>query len=120
MGETPPGLYADAVRALDAIGHPLFDRFAMTPGVPSTDAEATYRSMIEGLAAGSTFFALHCNAPGDIETVVPPRAHWRTDEYRLFGSGLPSSWARAAGIRLTGMREVRDRWRTAPSTQSVG
>lgn len=113
MGDTPAGLYADAVQALQAAGLPLFDRFAMTPGVASADAEATYRTLIEGLAPGATFFALHANAPGDIETIVPPRAHWRTDEYRLFGSGAPLRWVREAGIRLVGMREVRDLWRAA-------
>ena len=113
MGETPGGLYADAVCALQAAGLPLFDRFAMTPGVASSDAETTYRGLIEALPAGATFFALHANAPGDIETIVPARAHWRTDEYRLFASGEPLRWINEAGIRLVGMREVRDLWRAA-------
>jgi predicted glycoside hydrolase/deacetylase ChbG (UPF0249 family) len=113
MGHTPAGLYAEAVNALQAAGAPLFDRFAMTPGVASTDAEAAYHKVIEALPAGATFFALHANAPGDIETIVPPRAHWRTDEYRLFGSGLPLRWISGAGIRLIGMREVRALWRAA-------
>jgi hypothetical protein len=113
MGETPPALYADAVLELEAAGLPLFDRFAMTPGVPSDEAEAAYRSIIEALPASATFFALHCNAPGDIETIVPPRAHWRTDEYRLFGSGLPNRWLEQSGIRVIGMREVRELWRAA-------
>jgi predicted glycoside hydrolase/deacetylase ChbG (UPF0249 family) len=114
MGETPGEIYADAVRSLAVRGMPLFDHFAMTPGVASADAEARYRSIIETLPTGATFFALHCNAPGDIEAIVPPRAHWRTDEYRLFGSGAPRRWIDAAGVRLIGMREVRDSWRAMP------
>jgi hypothetical protein len=64
--------------------------------------------MIDTLPAGVTYFGLHCNAPGDIEAIVPPRAHFRTDEYALFKSGKPAQWARAAGIRTIGMREVRE------------
>jgi len=112
MGEVDPTLYAPYVEKLDAAGLPVFDRFMMTPGAASADAEAKYRSMIETLAPGATFFAVHCNAPGDIEQIVPPRAHWRTDEYRLFGSGAPARWAADAGIRRIGMREVRDLWRS--------
>jgi hypothetical protein len=115
MGEIPAGLYAPIVAGLDAAGLPVFDRFRMTPGVPEAEVEAAYREIIETLPPGATFFAVHCNAPGDIEAIVPPRAHWRTDEYRLFGSGQPMRWAAAAGIRVVGMREVRDLWRSAPA-----
>ena len=108
MGETPAGIYQKRVEALDAEGQPVFDRFRMTPWAEKDKVEATYRAMIEALPAGATFFGLHCNAPGDIEAIVPPRAHFRTDEYALFRSGAPVRWARDAGIRTIGMREVRD------------
>jgi chitin disaccharide deacetylase len=114
MGEIPAGLYEPIIAELDAAGLPVFDRFRMTPGVPSPEVDAKYRTMIDTLPPGTTFFAVHCNAPGDIEHIVPPRAHWRTDEYRLFGSGAPMRWAAEAGIRAIGMREVRDLWRGAP------
>jgi hypothetical protein len=113
MGEIPAGLYEPVIAALDASGLPVLDRFLMTPGVRSADVDASYRTLIETLPAGAAFFAVHCNAPGDIETIVPPRAHWRTDEYRLFGSGLPTRWIEDAGIRAIGMREVRALWRSA-------
>ncbi|MBK7593584.1 MAG: polysaccharide deacetylase family protein [Betaproteobacteria bacterium] len=113
MGEIPPGIHEAVVAALDAAGLPVIDRFRMTPGVPSADVDAQYRTMIDTLPPGVTFFAVHCNAPGDIETIVPPRAHWRTDEYRLFGSGRPARWIADAGIRAVGMRAVRELWRSA-------
>jgi hypothetical protein len=113
MGEVPPGIYEPFVAALDASGLPVFDRFRMTPFVPGADADAQYRTMIATLPPGATYLALHCNAPGDIETIVPPRAHFRTDEYRLFASGAPSRWIADAGIRAIGMREVRALWRGA-------
>ena len=108
MGEIPPGIYEERVRRLDAAGMPVFDRFRMTPWVGAPDNEPKYREMIETLPAGVTYFGLHCNASGDIEAIVPPRAHFRTDEYALFKSGRPVQWARAAGIKVIGMREVRD------------
>ena len=107
MGETPRGTYEKRVADLDAEGQPVFDRFRMTPWVEADQVEPTYRNMIEALPAGATFFGLHCNTPGDIETIVPPRAHFRTDEYALFRSGAPVKWARDAGIATIGMREVR-------------
>lgn len=116
MGEVPADLYRTRVAELDAAGLPVFDRFRMSPWAPSAEAEATYRTMIDTLPPGATFFGLHCNAPGDIEAIVPPRAHFRTDEYRLFGSGAPMRWAAEAGIRAIGMREVRELWRAALRT----
>ena len=113
MGETPAGLYQQRVAELDAEGQPVFDRFRMTPWAEKDKVETTYRAMIESLPAGATFFGLHCNAPGDIEAIVPPRAHFRTDEYALFRSGAPVRWAREAGIKTIGMREVRDLLRKA-------
>ncbi|MBP8294764.1 MAG: ChbG/HpnK family deacetylase, partial [Burkholderiales bacterium] len=111
MGEVDAGLYAPIVARLDAAGLPVFDRFRMTPFMAGVDVDAQYRDIIESLPRGATFFGIHCNAPGDIEHIVPPRAYFRTDEYRLFGSGAPMRWAAEAGIRTIGMREVRDLWR---------
>ena len=108
MGDVDPSLYPPIVDELDARDEPVFERFRMTPWVPRDQIEARYREMIETLPAGATFFAIHANAPGDIETIVPPRAHFRTDEYSLFASGAPRRWAEEAGIRLIGMREVRE------------
>jgi chitin disaccharide deacetylase len=113
MGDIAPGIHERIVAQLDARGLPILDRFRMTPEPPGPDVESTYRTMIETLPTGATFFALHCNAPGDIEAIVPPRAHWRTDEYRLFGSGAPMRWMAEAGIRAIGMREIRTLWRAA-------
>ena len=113
MGEIVPGIHERIVAQLDNRGLPVFDYFRMTPEPAGPELESTYRTIIETLPTGTTFFALHCNAPGDIEAIVPPRAHWRTDEYRLFGSGSPLRWMAEAGIRAIGMREIRDLWRAA-------
>ena len=117
MGDIPPGTHERPLQALDARRLPVLDAFRMTPEAYDPDVETTYRRMLEGLPGGVTFFALHCNAPGDIETIVPPRAHRRTNEYRLFGSGLPTRWLADAGIRAVGMREIRAAWRAALDAQ---
>ncbi len=107
-----------AVAWLDAAQVPLLDDFRMTPGVASAESDAAYRSLVAGLPAGLVFLALHPNAPGDIEAIVPPRAHFRTDEYRLLGSGAVAGWLEAESIQTLGMRALRDlyRRRTAQPT----
>jgi hypothetical protein len=113
LGEVPPSLHARELGVLESRGLPVVDHFRMTPETYDPDVETTYRRMIETLPAGVTYFALHCNAPGDIETIVPPRAHRRTNEYLLFGTGAPVRWATEAGVRLVGMREMRALWQAA-------
>ena len=113
LGAVDPAPYATAVAALEAAGVPVVDQFRMTPGVPSDEAAQAYRKLLTQVPAGFTFVALHCNTPGDIETIVPARAHWRTDEYRLFGSGEPQRWLSEAGIVRVGYRKLRELHRKA-------
>ena len=113
MGDIQQGIHERIVADLDAQALPVFDRFRMTPEVSGAEVESTYRTMIESLPPGATYFGLHCNAPGGIEAIVPERAHRRINEYRLFGSGAPLRWMADAGIHAVGMRAVRDVWRAA-------
>ena len=110
----PREIFDAAVARLDAGHVPLVDDFRMTPGVPHAESDAAYRSLVTGLPAGLTFLALHPNAPGDIETIVPPRAHFRTDEYRLLASGAIAETLAAEGIQTIGMRALRDLYRRQP------
>jgi predicted glycoside hydrolase/deacetylase ChbG (UPF0249 family) len=107
-------LWADAAARLEAEGMPLLDDFRMTPGVPSEESDAAYRMLVETLPEGITFVAVHPNAPGDIETIIPPRAHFRTDEVRIFGSGRMATWLAAANVQTVGMRPFLDAYREAP------
>jgi hypothetical protein len=81
--------------------------------VASEESEAAYRELIEALPCGLTFVALHPNRSGDIETVVPLRAHYRTDEVRLLESGAIAGWLAANEIGTIGMRPLRDLYREA-------
>jgi chitin disaccharide deacetylase len=76
--------------AVEARGMPLVDWFRITPAYHTNEnSEARfelYETILHELPPGVTYFSLHPNAPGDIETIVPERAYWRTFEYRYFQS----------------------------------
>lgn len=111
LGAVRPEDYRPWLEALEAEVAQFVDRFRMTPGVPSAEADATYRRLIAELGPGVTFLSLHANAPGDIETIVPDRAHWRTDEYRIFADPAFAGFVREQGVELSGMRALRARLR---------
>lgn len=106
---------SDAAKQLEEVGVPLVDDFRMTPGVASEDSTAAYRELVETLPDGITFVALHPNMSGDIETIVPPRAHYRIDEVRLLGGGAIAGWLEANGIGTIGLRPLRDLYREGVS-----
>ncbi len=93
---------------VEAAGNPIVDHVAMTPGGPSAESDAAYRRLVAAVPRGLSFLAFHCCAPGDIEAIVPPRAHWRTDEFRIFQDGAFLDWVAGTGIHLIGFREIRD------------
>lgn len=115
IGEIDRAACQHAFDAATAAGSPVVERFRMTPGVESREVDMAYRRLLTGDGPGLTFVAIHANAPGDIETIVPPRAHWRTDEYALFGSGVTRRWMAEAGITTIGYRAIRDVHRAARS-----
>lgn len=112
LGEIDPTLYTRAVSALAAEGLPIIDHFLMTPGVPSAEADTAYRRLLTEIPSGITFVSLHCNVPGDVEAIAPPRAHWRTDEYALFARGTVRQWLNQEDIATTGLKEFRNLWRS--------
>lgn len=111
LGAVQPEEYRPSLEALEVEGVQFVDRFVMTPGVPSAEADATYRRLVASLKPGVTFLSLHANAPGDIETIVPDRAHWRTDEYRILSDPAFAGFVHEQGVELLGMRVLRARLR---------
>ena len=102
--------YAEAVARLDAAGLPVIDHFRGTLPVEAEVIEQRYREAIEGLAPGVTLFALHATVPGEIETIAPQHAGWRTREYALFASGAVTEWLAAEGITPIGYRDIQRLW----------
>ena len=113
----PPGqpaiwpAFEAAVEQAANAGEPVFDLFFETPWDRTAEAEGVYRDALGATAEGLSFFAFHFNAPGDFEAIEPEFAHYRTDEYALFGSGRIEPVLAELGIALIGMREIRDRRR---------
>ena len=113
LGEVASEPYAEAVAALAAEGALFVDRFRMTPCVDPQVSDVVYRRMVAELPPGTTFFSLHCNAPGDIEAISPEWAVWRIDECRISGDPAFHAFVRDQGIELGGFRDIRDRHRAA-------
>jgi predicted glycoside hydrolase/deacetylase ChbG (UPF0249 family) len=111
MGPIDRSFYERLIADLDGEGMPLVDRFAMGLAMRHVSCDETYRHMVGHAAPGVTFLSLHCNAPGDIEAMHPNDAAWRIAEYELFQDPDFLSWAAAQDVRLTGFREIRDRYR---------
>jgi hypothetical protein len=102
--------YAEAVARLETAGLPVIDHFRGTLPVEADIIRQRYRETIEGLAPGVTLFALHATMPGEIETIAPQHAGWRTREYSLFASGAIGEWLAANGITPIGYREIQRLW----------
>jgi hypothetical protein len=109
IGDTDRAAYAEAIERREARS---VDRFVITPCVDPAESDAVYRRMIAELAEGTTFFSLHCNAPGDIEAISPSWAVWRADEHRLCGDPAFHRFVAEQGVELIGYREIRERLRS--------
>lgn len=93
---------------LEADGWPLVDHFRMTPGVPARDSDRAYRELIAGLPEGLTVVAVHPNISGDIEVIIPEKAHFRTEEYRLFRNAEFKEFIAVQGFHCSGFRPIRN------------
>jgi predicted glycoside hydrolase/deacetylase ChbG (UPF0249 family) len=100
--------YNRILAQLEAEGWPLVDSFRMTPWVPSSETDQAYRKLVAELLPGLTLIALHPNKTGDIETIIPAKAHFRTDEYRLLSDPHFRQFVEEQGIRTIGFRPFRD------------
>ena len=100
-------------------GWPLVDHFRMSPWVPQEDTDRTYRELIAGLPPGLTMIALHPTQSGEIESIVPAKAHFRTEEYRLLKDPNFQNFVASQGIRPIGFRPLRDLLRRLSVSVSV-
>jgi hypothetical protein len=90
---------------------PLVDRFAMGLAMRHLSCDEAYRDIVRHAEPGLTFVSLHCNAPGDIEAMHPNDAAWRIAEHELFQQPAFLAWIARQDVRLSGFREIRDRYR---------
>lgn len=115
-GFSVPGMDDDTwlryTASLEERGMPLLDTFRITPGYHINDAEGgrpeLYERILHDLPAGVTYFSLHPNAPGDIEAIDPPHAHWRTFEYQYLQSERLAAFLEREDIVPIGYEELRE------------
>ena len=108
FGEIRADTYRDLIEELVTQDYPLVDHFRMTPGVPSIESDRAYRNLIRGLPSGLTFVAVHPTQSGEIERIVPTKAHFRTDEYRIFSDHQFAQLIEEEEISTIGFRPLRD------------
>jgi len=111
--------YFELLGKLESEGWPLVDHFRMSPWVPKEDTDRVYREMAAGLPAGLTMVALHPTQSGEIESIAPAKAHFRTEEYRLLRDPEFKKFVADEGIRLIGFRPLRDLLRNREVSGSV-
>jgi predicted glycoside hydrolase/deacetylase ChbG (UPF0249 family) len=97
---------------VEARGMPLPDWFRITPGYdaqeePQERAEV-YEAILRDLQPGITYFSLHPNTPGDIETIDAAHAARRIFEHEYFRSQRLRDFLAAERIVPIGYRELRD------------
>lgn len=109
IGPADRASYAEAAEQPEA--QPV-DRFVITPCVDPAESDRVYRRMIAELPEGTTFFSLHCNAPGDIEAISPRWAPWRVDEHRLCGDPAFHRFVAEQEVEPIGYRDIRERLRS--------
>jgi predicted glycoside hydrolase/deacetylase ChbG (UPF0249 family) len=120
-GFSMPGMDDSAwsryVAGLEERGMPLVDTFRVTPGYHGADAEGgraeLYERILHELPVGVTYFSVHPNAPGDIEVIDPPHAHWRTFEYQYLQSERLAAFLEREDIVPIGFEEIREVMRPA-------
>ena len=102
--------------SLEQRGMPLVDAVRVTPGYGMGDAEGgraeLYEKILHDLPPGITYFAIHANAPGDIETIDPRSAYWRVFEYQYFQSNRLRSFLEKEEIVPIGYEELRELMRS--------
>jgi hypothetical protein len=113
VADLDAGAWNRCVERVEGLGIPLFDHFCITPGDHpdgrDADRATLYETILRSLPPGSlTFFSLHPCAPGEIETLTPERAYWRTFEYEYLRSPRLLEFLEQEQIQPIGFREICD------------
>jgi len=108
----PPDItaYRESVAALDAERAPVIDHCRGTLAVDPAELENLWKDVLSELPPGVTHLALHCTAPGEIESIAAEHARWRIAEYELLSTNFLGRMSTAAGIALIGLRDAQRLW----------
>lgn len=105
--------YAPFVDRAKSAGIAVFDRVLETDWQRTDPPRPVYERLIGSCTEAMTFICLHPNAPGELEFIEPTSSYIRTDEYNLFRTSVYRAWLTGLAVRPIGMRELRDRFRSA-------
>jgi hypothetical protein len=105
--------FAPFVDRAKSAGIAVFDRVLETDWQRTDPPRPVYERLIGSCTEAMTFICLHPNAPGELEFIEPTSSYIRTDEYNLFRSSVYQEWLSGLAVRPIGMREIRDRFRSA-------
>lgn len=115
LGDVDDTRYRECVGKAREAGFLIFDRVLETPWDRTAPVGDVYRDMLASVGTDDCYFALHPNAPGEIEVIEPDSSHFRTDEYDLFRDGGFRDWLTLQPFDVIGMRTLRDEFRARRS-----
>lgn len=117
LAEHGIGLGLDYDARLDEMekrGFPVFDFLeGQSPWYNPFTAEHHHRNRLKSVPEGLTYFILHAAEGSDELQAFAPDWLQRHEEHRLFSDGTMERAMDEAGIKRIGMREIRDRMRSA-------
>jgi hypothetical protein len=91
LGVIEDAFYVERANILRAKGKALVNRVLETPWTLVGDAAERYHALFARIGPGLNFFALHANAPGDIEA-IESSAPIRIQEFEFLASGKFGRW----------------------------
>jgi chitin disaccharide deacetylase len=96
-----------------ARGNPIVDLQLETVWTWPDGIEAAYRNLFASIPEGTSWLALHFNAPGEVE-LFDAEAHIRTGEYAFFRDGRASEMMKEYGIEPITVRKWSRAWQHTP------
>lgn len=118
LGGTRPEHYTAAFALLEDAGALFVDHVQVAPS-SEADPAVELRALVAGLKPGTTFLALHCSTPGDIEAIAPDRAPARIAAWRALADPALRELAAESGIQLQGFRELHERLLRRPGPEEA-
>jgi chitin disaccharide deacetylase len=107
----PSTPWADAVETLAAEGHIVADRVLETAWTAEGEASERAERLLGRIGPGLSYFALHPNAPGEIEAIEPETAAIRTGEWAVFSSPSFRERLDRLPVRRQSLRARKDEMR---------
>ena len=86
----------------------IIDYFAMSPFARKNQNAKLIKNIIKNLKPGFTYLALHCNKPGDIESIDLDQCYVRIEEYNLAKDKEFIKWIKSIeNLHLLSMKKIR-------------